>query len=197
MNYIKLRRIQRLYFGYEEIARVLGITLLSAKVTAVRFVKNGVLVRPKRNIYILRERWDRMDMEEKFILANIIQSPSYVSLMTALDYYQVTTQIQQDFIESVLVNRTKQIESKGNIFKYTKIDKKLYFGFVKEKNFFIATREKAFLDALYLMSLKKYSFDISSIDLGKLDIKIIKKMIKEFPVKTQRLLEKYGYFKKT
>lgn len=196
MNYIRLRKIQRLYFGYEEIARVLGITLLSAKVTAVRFVKNGMLVRLKRNIYVLRERWDRIDTEEKFILANVIQSPSYVSLMSALGHYQITTQIQRDFIESAAINRTKQIEIKGSAFKYTKIDKRLYFGFVKENRFFIAIPEKAFLDAFYLMSLKRYNFDVSSIDFNKFDNKIIRKFVKRYPLKTQRSLEKYGYFKK-
>ena len=136
MNYIKLRQIKKLYFGYEEIARILGISVESGRVTAVRFVKQGVLVRPKKNIYILREKWDNLAREEKFMLANLMQSPSYVSLMTAMDYYEVTTQVQNNFIESVLIYRTKRIEIEGAVFNYSRINKDLYSGFIKKEGFF-------------------------------------------------------------
>jgi len=193
MNYIKLRQIKKLYFGYEEIARILGISVESGRVTAVRFVKQGVLVRPKKNIYILREKWDNLAREEKFMLANLMQSPSYVSLMTAMDYYEVTTQVQNNFIESVLIYRTKRIEIEGAVFNYSRINKDLYSGFIKKEGFFIAVPEKAFLDALYLMSLGRYAFDITSIDRARLDKAQIKKIARAYPKKTQVLLRKYGY----
>ncbi len=193
MNYIKLRQIKKLYFGYEELARILGISAESGRVTAVRFVKQGVLVRPKKNIYILAEKWDNLAREEKFMLANLMQSPSYVSLMTAMDYYEVTTQIQNNFIESVLIYRTKRIEIEGAVFNYSRINKDLYSGFIKKEGFFIAVPEKAFLDALYLMSLGRYAFDITSIDRARLDKSQIKKIARAYPKKTQVLLRKYGY----
>jgi len=193
MNYIKLRQIKKLYFGYEELARVLGISAASGRVTAVRFVKQGVLVRPKKNIYILAEKWDNLAREEKFMLANLMQSPSYVSLMTAMDYYEVTTQVQNNFIESVLIYRTKRIETEGAVFNYSRINKDLYSGFIKKEGFFIALPEKAFLDALYFMSLGRYAFDITSIDRAMLDKSRIKKIARAYPEKTQVLLRKYGY----
>ena len=193
MNYIKLRQIKKLYFGYEELARILGISAESGRVTAVRFVKQGVLVRPKKNIYILREKWDNLAREEKFMLANLMQSPSYVSLMTAMDYYEITTQVQNNFIESVLIYRTKRIEIEGSVFNYSRINKDLYSGFIKKEGFFIALPEKAFMDALYLMSLGRYTFDITSIDRARLDKSQIKKIAGSYPKKTQVLLRKYGY----
>ncbi|MEK6732053.1 MAG: hypothetical protein AABY55_00340 [Candidatus Omnitrophota bacterium] len=193
MNYIKLRQIKKLYFGYEELARILGISAESGRVTAVRFVKQGVLVRPKKNIYILREKWDNLAREEKFMLANLMQSPSYVSLMTAMDYYEVTTQVQNNFIESVLIYRTKRIEIEGAVFNYSRINKDLYSCFIKKEGFFIAVPEKAFLDALYFMSLGRYTFDITSIDRARLDKSQIKKIAGAYPKKTQVLLRKYGY----
>ena len=192
MSYLKLRKIEKLYFGYEDIAKVLNITLSSARVSATRFIRSEFLVRLKRNVYILKEKWDSLDREDKFILANLIQVPSYISLMTAMDYYQITTRLQQSFFESIGINRTSMFEIEKNIFNYTKIDKKLYFGFLRTGRFFIATPEKAFLDALYLMSLKRYSFDLTSIDFSKLNILKLKKLVKNFPKKTQKLLEKYG-----
>lgn len=196
MNYQKLKKIKREYFGYEDIAAVLGISPGSAKVFANRYVKQSFLVRVKRNLYVLRENWDAFTEEEKFGIANLIQVPSYISLMTALGYYDVTTQIQRDFIESVALKRTKTQEVGEAAFTFSKINKKYYFGFSRDKGFFIATPEKAFMDAVYLMSLKRYNFDLTSIDFGKLNMEKIKKMADIFPQKAKRILERNGYFKK-
>lgn len=196
MKYIKLRNIEKSYFGYEEIAKTLGISLVSARVSANRYVKQGLLLRVKRNLYVLKEKWEAMGRENKFILANLAQVPSYISLMTALDYYEITTQMQRSFIESVAIKRTKEISVEEAIFNYNKINENLYFGFLKKRGFFIASPEKAFLDAMYLASLKRYNIDVSSIDFTKLDKAILRKMIKKFPAKTQIALEGYEYFRK-
>jgi predicted transcriptional regulator of viral defense system len=197
MKILELNKINKLYFGYEEISRVLSITLSSARVSASRYVHQGLLVKLKRNIYILKEKWNVLETEEKFTLANLVQVPSYISLMTALDYYEITTQIQRDFIESVAVKRTMEKEVDDTVFNFTKIHAGLYSGFKKDKDFFIATPEKAFLDAFYLMSLGRYNFDIDSIDFGKFNRNEIMTMGKKFPAKTKKLLNKNGYFRKT
>jgi len=196
MNYAKLMTIKKIHFGYEEISRILGITSESARVAANRYVKQGILLRVKRNLYILRDRWAAMTEEEKFAVANRAQVPSYISLMTALSYYEITTQVQRGFIESVAVKRTKRISVSDTTLNFTKIGQGLYFGFVKKNNFFIATPEKAFLDAVYLMSLARYDLDLSSIDRDKLDMAKIKAIAGKFPKKTREVLKKHGYLTK-
>lgn len=193
MKSLELSKIRKPYFGYEEISKVLGISAASAKVTASRYVKQGLLIRMKKNLYVLREVWNAAGKEEKFQLANMGQTPSYISLATALDYYEITTQVQRDFFESVAVKRTKEINVNGNVFRYAKVAGVLYFGFKKEKDFFIATPEKALLDAFYLMSFGRYALDISALDADKLDREEIRRLCREFPLKTQKILEKYGY----
>ena len=195
MKFFQLQNIEKLYFGHEDIAHTLGITLQSAKVTASRYIKQGLLIRLKRNIYVLREKWTSIDREQEFLLANIIQVPSYISLMTALNYYEITTQIQRDFIESVALKRTKGVEIEQTFFNYTKISTDLYSGFSRTRGFFIAAPEKAFLDAVYLMSLGRYSLDIPSIDFSKLNLEKIEYMVRLFPLKTQGFLNKNEYFR--
>jgi len=195
MKLNELRKIKKLYFGYEEIAKVLAINEASAKVSTSRYVKQGLLIRFKKNMYILREVWDKIGREEKFLLANLGQTPSYISLMTALDYYEITTQVQRDFYESVAVKRTKEIALNGNVFRYSKVTGSLYFGFKKEKEFFIATPEKALLDALYLMSYGRYALDISALDNEKFDREKIKALSSEFPLITKKMLRRHGYLK--
>jgi len=195
MRLKELNRIKKLYFGYEEIARVFGISPSSAKVTASRYVRQGLLLRMKKNVYVRREVWNAAGIEDKFLLANLGQVPSYISLMTALEYYEITTQVLRDFFESIAVKRTKEIHLNGCFFRYTKVAGDLYYGFKKEKGFFIATPEKALLDAFYLMSYGRYSLDISALDASKFVRSEVKRLSIGFPLKTRKMLKKYGYLK--
>jgi len=197
MNYIKLKNINKIYFGYEELASILGINLESARVTASRYAKQGLLIRLKRNLYVLKERWDTSENTNLFQTANIIQTPSYISLMSALCYYEVSTQIQQNYVESIALNRTTNLNISGVEFSYFKIKKKLYSNFGKTDNFFIASAEKAFIDALYLKYLGNYNFDISSIDIDKLSTNKTKNILKIFPDKFVKYIERNEYFSKT
>ena len=195
MRLKELNRIKKLYFGYEEIARVFGIGSSSAMVTASRYVRQGLLLRMKKNVYVRREVWNAAGIEDKFLLANLGQVPSYISLMTALEYYEITTQVLRDFFESIAVKRTKEINLNSCFFRYTKVSNDLYYGFKKEKGFFIATPEKALLDAFYLMSYGRYSLDISALDSSKFVRSEVKRLSIGFPLKTRKMLEKYGYLK--
>lgn len=183
MKYNELKKIKKNYFNYQDIARILGISEASAKVLATRYVKQDYLIRLKRNLYILKERWSNLSNLEKMEIANILQVPSYLSLMTALSYYEITTQLQRDFFESISLQRTFSREIDGAIFNYSKIKREYYFGFRKEKNIFIALPEKALIDSLYLSFHGKYHLDISSLDFRKIDLKIFNELIQVYPDK--------------
>jgi predicted transcriptional regulator of viral defense system len=193
MKITELKKISTICFGYEDIARVLGISLASAKVTASRYTRQGILLRMKKNMYVLREIWNAAGREDKFLLANLAQVPSYISLMTALDYFEITTQVQRDFFESVAVRRSKELNLNSTVFRYVKLAPNLYNTFKKEKDFFIATPEKALLDAFYLMSYGRYSLDLSSLDSAKLDRQEIARLSRRFPLQTEKMLKRYGY----
>jgi predicted transcriptional regulator of viral defense system len=193
MKLNELRKIKKRYFGYEELARVLCIKPASARVAANRFVRQGVLVRIKRNMYMLREVWQAADRQETFAVANLVQAPSYISLTTALDYYDITTQMQRNYFESMAIVRTRQVQVDDTVFRYTRIAPRLYSGFKREKGVFIATPEKALADAFYLMSLGRYALDLSALDGARLDLKKLKDISRDFPEKTRKLLRANGY----
>lgn len=191
MRMNELNNISKRIFGYEDISIALGITLDSARVVASRYTKQMVLVRIKRNQYILKSDWDVMSVNDKLEIANRLQIPSYISLQTALSFYEVTTQIQQNFFESISLKRTKEIDIKNDTFNFTKISPDLYSYFTKENNVFIATPEKALIDTVYLMSLGRYKLDLSAIEFGRLDKDKIRNILKSFPSKTKEYLERY------
>lgn len=148
-------------------------------------------------MYVLKEAWHAAGQENIFLIANMGQVPSYISLMTALEYYEITTQVQRDFFESVAIKRTKEIHIEKCVFRYIKIRAELYNGFKKEKGFFIATPEKALLDAFYLMSYGRYSLDVAALDATKLNMKELVRLSRPFPLKTKTLLKRYGYLETT
>lgn len=192
MNITRLKTIKPFFFSSRDVAQVLGISAASGRLAAHRYYQKGLLVRLKRDVYVLPERWEYVTQAQIYAAANRLQVPSYVSLTTALSFYEITTQIQQDFFESIAVTRTKKLEVGGIQFRYTKVQRKLYFGFVKKDDFFIATPEKAFLDALYLVSLHRYRLDSSGLDLTKFNWKELRKLSRLFPIAARRLLEAYA-----
>lgn len=183
MKYNDLKKIKNPYFTYQDVAKILSIAEDSARIFCTRYVKQKYLIRLKRNFYILKERWDNITPKQRLELANILQVPSYISLMTALSFYEYTTQVQQKFIESISLYRTFTKDIEGFIFNYSKIKKDFYFSFAKKNNIFIASPEKAFIDSLYLSYLGKYNLDVSSLNLEKVDKRICENILKRYPKK--------------
>jgi predicted transcriptional regulator of viral defense system len=184
MKATELNKSSKFLLGIDDIARLLSIGRESAKVTASRYFKKGILIRIKPDVYIEGIKFDNLKEEDLFRIANIIQTPSYVSLTTALSYYNITTQQTRNFIESISFKRTKEITLKNISFTFSIIKEEFYYGFELKNNFFIASPEKAFADAVYLSSLKRYNCDFSAVNFKKLDKNNIIKYFKNTNDKT-------------
>lgn len=178
------------FFTAKDLADALGIKPQSAWVLASRYVKNGLFLRLKNNFYILAEVWQNLSRDDFLKISNFLQVPSYISFMSALSYYEVTTQLQRNFFESASLKRSRKFDIKETAFNFYKLKKQYYFDFVKIDGIFIATKEKAFVDSAYLYSFGKYKPDFSSLDLNKLDKDRLKKIIKPFPRKTRAIIKK-------
>lgn len=177
-------------FTGQQLAAQLSISSGSAAVFASRHAKTGLLLKLKNNYYTLAQRWRTATDSELLGVANILQVPSYVSLTTALAHYELTTQVQRGFIESVCLKRTASYEAGGVTFSYRKIDREHYSGFVRKDGVFIATPEKAFLDCVYLFSFGKYKPDFGSMDLTRLDPVGLKKLMRGYPPKSVKIARK-------
>ena len=190
MKYIKLRQLnKRLYFKTDDLADALGIEKDSSKVACNRYVKKGIIIRLKKDFYILREKWEHLEKGEFFKLANFLQVPSYISFMTALSFYEITTQVQRRFFESACLKRSRTFEIDDVVFNFYKIKREYYFDFSKTNEIFIASKEKAFIDCIYLYSFGKYKIDLNSLDIDKLDRAKIKEILNVYPQKTRKAVE--------
>ncbi|GAB6268887.1 MAG: type IV toxin-antitoxin system AbiEi family antitoxin domain-containing protein [Smithella sp.] len=177
-------------FTLEDVVQGLGIQTDSARVLCSRYVRQGVLVRLKNGFYTTAWKWENLTLRDFFKIANILQVPSYISLMTALAYYEVTTQAQNNYQESICLKRSIVYNVREAVFNYVKVQNRYYGDFVKTDDIFIATKEKAFIDAAYLYSFGKYKFDIDSLDMKKLDIKKLKSILKIYPKKTKETVNR-------
>jgi predicted transcriptional regulator of viral defense system len=177
-------------FTIDDVAQSFGIQTASARVLCSRYVRQGVLVRLKNGFYTAAWKWENLTRLDFFRIANILQVPSYISLMTAMAYYEVTTQVQSNYQESICLKRSIVYNVREVVFNYVKMQEQYYGDFVKTDGIFIATKEKAFLDAAYLYSFGKYKFDIDSLDMKKLNIKKLRGIIKIYPQKTKETVKK-------
>lgn len=169
MNYQKLNESDKLYLNLNDIADLLSISRESAKVTASRYAAKRYLIRLKKDFYITPAKFNNLEETELFKLANIIQIPSYISLLTALSFYNISTQQQVNYIESIAQKRTLTVNVNDVTFTYSLLKNDMYGGFEYTDGYFIAAPEKAFADAAYLTSLGKYKIDFDAIDFGKFD----------------------------
>lgn len=191
MDYNELQKLSgRLYFTAGDVAELLNLKTSSARVLCTRYAKKGIFLRLKRNFYVLDQSWKGYSREDKLKIANFLQVPSYISFMTALSLYEVTTQVQRDFFESASLKRSVRFDQKDTVFTYYKLKRQYYFDFIKREDIFIATREKAFVDAVYLCSFGRYAVDFDSLDMAKLDRDRIRTITTVFPAKTKNIVER-------
>ncbi len=101
-----------------------------------------------KGLYIFSD----IDVNEEilFEIANKLYRPSYISLESALAYYQLIPEITYG-VTSISTRRTYRFNTPLTHFTYRTIARHLYFGYVVSDDALrIATFEKALLDFLYL-----------------------------------------------
>jgi predicted transcriptional regulator of viral defense system len=115
--------------------------------------KKGYLTKI-RNMYY---KFNDQNLSEPYLyyIANKIYNPSYISLETALNYYNIIPE-GVFTITSVSTLKTTEFHTSSGVFKYRNIKKKLFLGYTIlkkwEHEILIATPEKAILDYLYFNS---------------------------------------------
>lgn len=82
-------------------------------------------------------------------IASHIAYPSYISLISALRYYGLTTQIPAEKYV-ITTARHKPLLFHKYLIRFIKVDKRLMFGFGEVNGVSVASPEKALVDTLYL-----------------------------------------------
>lgn len=180
----KLRGFNKPYFNVADLEKVLDLKRDSLYVTLNRLVKSGVLVRLGKNIYSLFT--ESVDTEK---IANELYFPSYLSFEQALSHYGILS--QTPYTQTFATARpTKKMVIADVSVEYSHLKKELFFGYVIINGKYIAEKEKALLDELYMVSMGKRSIDIDELDLRNIDISKLDKYAEKFPPFINVLLDK-------
>lgn len=178
----KLEELNKPYFTLSDLEKILGLKRESLYVTLTRLVKSGVLERPKRNIYKLFTR--EFDVEH---MAEELYFPSYLSFESALAQYDILSQIPHGATfattrpsKSLVIGNTKV--------EYSHIKRDLFFGYLLENGKYIAEKEKALLDQLYLVSRGKRSIALEELDLKEINREKLEDYAKRFPSSVNKFI---------
>lgn len=143
-----------------QLSQQYGLANTTVDTYICRALKRKDIIQLKKGLYISADFFNknRSDISYPFYIANIIRTPSYVSSWTALQYYNLTTEVIHS-ITSVTSKITRNYKTKVGNFSYQSIKKELFldFSLVSGKpalsaggfDFFIASPAKALFDLLY------------------------------------------------
>lgn len=154
----QLLRASQTVFTFREIALLWRETDFNAAKSRVNYyVRKAELYPLRRGIYAKDRQYDRLELATK------IFTPAYVSLETVLQQEGVI--FQSDRRIHVASYLTREIECDGSTFIFRKLRDSILVNpsGVEQKQFASVSKERAFMDALYLY--KDYHFDnLSGID---------------------------------
>lgn len=179
----KLGELNKPYFTLSDLEKILGLKRESLYVTLTRLVKGGVLARPRRNIYTLFT--NQSDIEH---MAEELYFPSYLSFESALAEYGILSQIP--YAVTLATTRPSKSLTIGNKkVEFSHIKKDFFFGYLLENGKYIAEKEKALLDQLYLLSRGKRSIAIEELDLREINREKLEEYAKRFPPSVIKFLD--------
>lgn len=157
-----------------QLGKQLGLADTTVDTYISRFLKHKEIIQLKGGLYVSSDFFNknRSNISYSFYLANIIRTPSYISSWSALQFYNLTTEVIRG-ITSVTPKVTRNYKTKAGNFTYQSIKGALFsdFSLMQGKpallvsdalpversadgpsvrlDFFIASPAKALFDLLY------------------------------------------------
>lgn len=178
----KLLNAESPFFSISSLQAMFNITRESARTTASRLVKSGILIRLQRDLYTLVNRKYSL-----FSLANALYQPSIISLETALNYWGLIVQVPQIIFS--IGQASYQCLADNAQFVYRRMHPNLFrFGQIKVEDFFIVEPEKALLDTLYMKSKGLAELLPEDVDLAKIDAELLEYYSRFYPGSVKKLL---------
>lgn len=144
-----LKPFTRKIFRLEELEQVFAESPSTLKVQLSRLCKSKKLIRLKRNCYAIPDFHP-----SPLLMAQQMVTPSYHSLEWVLSQSSIIPEGTTSYT-LVTSQKTQQYHNEFGIFSYRHLPPHLFFGVEqREDGAWVATREKALLDYLYLNSSK-------------------------------------------
>ena len=148
-----------------------------------RALKDGLIHHINRGNYINSFLYGFPAVED---VACFLKPPAYITCEWALNIHGISLQapvVCTVVTLSTSVGKKRNIQYQGITIEFSKISDRLFFGFIKHDNYYLATPEKAILDTLYYRRMIP-AFD--ELDLDDVDYETLVKMAAKFPSTVSR-----------
>ena len=140
-------------FSPQDLQHLLGASEIALRFLLTRAVKRGDAFKFRRGLYGLKAH-----MPSELEIANLLYRPSYISFTFALSYYHIIPEMVYP-ITSATTRTTATFTVLEKQFIYHRIKRAAFTGYTAERvnqlNVWIAEPEKALVDMLYFVVLKK------------------------------------------
>ena len=164
--YKKFLKSKKQIYTLSDLKKFLGVKKDNSVYQAIKRLKeNGILESLRNGVYKVKDI-----PSNDFVIANSLYSPSYISLESALNYYGILIQTPY-IISSVTTRRNKLIKSGNKEFTFFHLSNDYFFDYIKEKDFLIATPEKALIDTIFFQAIGQSKMDLSELILDQVNKK--------------------------
>ena len=153
----------------------------SLKVALSRLVKNGKILRIRKNVYQLPDKV--YDLRK---IAWQLYPPCYLSFESALNECGILSQIPY-IITFATTNKSKKMTLGREEIEFRQIKKDLFFGYKTQNGLFAAFPEKALADQIYFVSRGLTNLNFKELDLDNVSPRKFKSFIKSYPKPAQIL----------
>ncbi len=149
-----------------------GENMVQLRLQLSRWVKQGKIIQLQRGLYTLAPPYGK-NTPQLFVIANALKPASYVSLQSALAYYNLIPEYVPE-ITSVTTQRPETIQTPLGKFTFRHIKKSLFWGFkyldlTYQQFAFVAEPEKALFDLIYLTPDANHYHYLKELRLQHLD----------------------------
>jgi len=139
-----------------------------------RWVKSGKVLQLRRGLYALAEPY-RKETPHPFTVANQLLAPSYISLQSALAYYEMIPEAVPHVTSVTSRKRTQTFSTPIGQFSYRSLQPDLFLGFwlveiSPTQSVFMTRPEKALLDLIYLTPQGEQLAFLESLRLQNMDL---------------------------
>ena len=145
-----------------------------------RWINSGRVYQLRRGLYSIAPPYQKTK-PHPFLVANHLQHSSYVSLQSALAYYDLIPETVYS-TASVTAGRPERLENPLGIYEFRHIKTNLLFGYqmadLGTQAALVATPEKALLDLVYLQpggELSNYLHALRLQNLDRLNLDLLQK----------------------
>lgn len=173
MRYLKLYQQLKSFTVFS----LSDIRLLESNFDPRRLVEwqaKGYLIKLRRGRYMFADQAAKLGEAGLFLTANRIYEPSYVSLESALSYYNIIPE-SVFTITSISARKTQRFETQVGSFAYRSVKPTLFWGFAihqfQGQPYKLATLEKALLDFLYFRTDLKSQVNVSMLRFNETELR--------------------------